>query len=117
MLRPQLVAAPTRRPPAPDHLDKPEQKIWKHVLDDYGLANIAIDVLVSALEAHQRSRQCREVIDRDGMTVVGRDNQVKPHPLLSAERDARGQWLAAIKALGLDQEARDAPPRPWHDAS
>lgn len=63
---------------------------------------VAAAVLLTALEAHGRARQCRETIDREGLTVTGRDNQVKPHPLLAAERDARAQWLAGVKALGLE---------------
>ncbi len=55
-----------------------------------------------ALEAHQRARECREQIDRDGLTIEGRDGQVKVHPLVAAERDARAAWLSAIKALGLE---------------
>ncbi|OLB72056.1 MAG: hypothetical protein AUI16_21475 [Alphaproteobacteria bacterium 13_2_20CM_2_64_7] len=95
------VPAPTRRQP-PDHLGEAERRIWKHVLTDYQLSTIAIDVLITALEAHQRARESRETVQRDGMVVVGRDGQQKQHPLLSVERDARQAWLAGIKALGLE---------------
>ena len=48
--------------------------------------------------------QCREQIDRDGLTFLDRFKQIKPHPLLSALRDARAQKMAALKALCLDLE-------------
>jgi P27 family predicted phage terminase small subunit len=73
------------------------------VFEEYGSLNsVAADVLTVALEAHQRAREARETVTRDGMIVVGRDGQQKPHPLLAVERDARAAFLAAIKALGLE---------------
>ena len=49
-----------------------------------------------------RARLAREAIAREGMTTTGRDDQVKAHPLLAVERDARQAWLAGIKTLGLE---------------
>jgi P27 family predicted phage terminase small subunit len=98
VLRPKFK--PLVRQP-PDHLGEPERQIWDHVFADYELTNeTAIDVLVTALEAHQRSREAREAIQREGMQVAGRDGQSKPHPLLATERDARAAFLAGLKALG-----------------
>jgi P27 family predicted phage terminase small subunit len=90
-------------PPPPDHLGEPERQIWRGIFHDYGLsADVATAVLATALEAHQRARECREAITVEGMTVTGRDGQTKVHPLLAVERDARAQWFAGIKALGLE---------------
>jgi P27 family predicted phage terminase small subunit len=90
-------------PSAPDHLGKPEQKIWYDLFADFDLqTRAAHHVLTSALEAHQRARECRETIKTDGMTVTGRDGQLRPHPLLAVERDARQAWLAGVRALGLE---------------
>jgi P27 family predicted phage terminase small subunit len=103
-LRPLVAAVPkgNRRQP-PDHLGEPERQIWRHVLGDYDLKNeTAVDVLTTALEAHQRAREARETIAREGMTVDGRDGQAKVHPLLAVERDARSGWLLALKQLGLE---------------
>jgi hypothetical protein len=47
-------------------------------------------------------RRCRQAIDRDGEAVRDRWQQLKPHPLLSAERDARAAFLAAFRQLNLD---------------
>jgi P27 family predicted phage terminase small subunit len=84
-------------PPPPDHLGERERQIWREVLDDFDLSTRAAHrVLETALEAHQRAREARETIERDGMTVTGRDGQLRPHPLLAVERDARQAWLAGI---------------------
>jgi P27 family predicted phage terminase small subunit len=103
MLRPQLIPDPpasTRRPPA--HLGEPEREVWKRIVGDHQLTDVALDVLTVGLEAHERARECRLAIQHDGMVVTGRDGQVKAHPLLAVERDARAAFLAAIKQLGLE---------------
>lgn len=97
-LRPGKVAS---KPP--DHLEPPEVRLWSdltaaHRFDD--AASLAL--LRTTLEAHQRARRCREVIDRDGETVTDRFNQIKLHPLIPAERDARAAFLAGMRALNLD---------------
>jgi len=62
----------------------------------------SLALLRTALEAHMRGRRCRQAIDKDGETLPDRFGQVKPHPLLPAERDARAGFLSAMKILGLD---------------
>jgi P27 family predicted phage terminase small subunit len=90
-------------PQPPSHLGEPERQIWADVFSDYELESKAsIAVLATSLEAHMRARLAREAIAREGMTTTGRDDQVKAHPLLAVERDARQAWLAGIKTLGLE---------------
>jgi P27 family predicted phage terminase small subunit len=90
-------------PPPPAHLGEPEQHLWTTTLADYAAATqMSLAVLRTALEAHQRARECREVIARDGMTLPARGGQLKVHPLLATERDARQAFLAGVKALGLE---------------
>ena len=101
---PNLIALPTAKtPPIPVHLQDPEKALWRdltasHAFDDP--ASLAL--LRTALESHQRARRCREAIDRDGESVRDRWGQVKGHPLLSAERDARASFLSAMRLLNLD---------------
>lgn len=90
-------------PPPPTHLEPPERVLWGEVHQAFMLDDAAsLALFRSALEAHQRARRCREAIDRDGEAVRDRWQQLKPHPLLSAERDARAAFLAAMRALNLD---------------
>lgn len=98
------IARPRRAaPPPPTHLEPPERALWSEVHAAFVLDDAAsLALFRSALEAHQRARRCREAIDRDGEAVRDRWNQLKPHPLLSAERDARAAFLAAMRALNLD---------------
>ena len=55
------------------------------------------------IEAKDRSEAARVAIERDGMTFVDANNgNLRPHPLLPVERDARAAMVAALRHLNLD---------------
>jgi len=92
-----------RVPPAPAHLEPQETKIWADLLASYRLDDAgSLLLLQTTLEAHQRARRCREHIDATGEAVRDRFGQLKPNPLLAAERDARAAFLAGMRILNLD---------------
>jgi hypothetical protein len=77
--------------------------MWREITTGFTFEDPAsLALLRSALEAHMRARRCRVVIDRNGETIKDRFEQVRAHPLLAAERDARAAFLAAMRALNLD---------------
>ncbi len=87
----------------PEHLEATEADLWSAIVNDYLFADAAsLALLAAAMEARQRMRRCREAIDRDGEAVRDRFEQLKPHPLLAAERDARAAFLSAMRLLNLD---------------
>jgi phage terminase small subunit len=102
----------SNRPPG--HLSKEAKKICRDLLAEYGIDDVAgLRILRVALESFDRAQAAREAIDKKGMTVTDKFNQVKPHPLLPIERDSRAAFLAGLKALNLDLEPlRDKPGRP-----
>ncbi|HET8555487.1 MAG TPA: P27 family phage terminase small subunit [Rhodanobacteraceae bacterium] len=69
-------------------------------------------LLQTALEAHDRMKSCQAAINRDGESLSDRFGQVKPHPLLAAERDARSAMIQALKSLNLDIETTQPIGRP-----
>ncbi|WP_445501109.1 P27 family phage terminase small subunit [Microvirga sp. G4-2] len=94
---------PGARSPPPKHLDKPEKTLWRELMEPHRFEDAAsLALLRTTLEAHRRVRKCREAIDSEGETVKDRFDQLKPHPLLGAERDARAAFLAGMRALNLD---------------
>ncbi|MHB8283639.1 MAG: P27 family phage terminase small subunit [Caulobacteraceae bacterium] len=77
--------------------------MWRDIAKDFDFADEASQSLLRmALEAHQRCRQCREAIEKDGQVVPDRFGHLKAHPLLSTERDARSAFLTAMRILNLD---------------
>ncbi len=90
-------------PKPPSHLSKESRRLWVEIVKEYVFDDQAsLSVLVVALEARDRLAECRERINTDGLTITDRFGQVRPHPLLSAERDARSGVLQGFKMLGLD---------------
>lgn len=98
----------------PKGLSTEAKRWWKRLRTEYEIEDDAgLLLLQTGLEAFDRMRLAQEAIARDGMTVRDRFGQPKPHPLLPAERDARAQMLAALRALNLDVEPlQDRPGRP-----
>jgi P27 family predicted phage terminase small subunit len=99
---------------APKGLSTEAKAWWKRLRTEYEIEDDAgLLLLQTGLEAFDRMRLAQAAIARDGMTILDRFDQRKPHPLLPAERDARAQMLAALRALNLDVEPlHDRPGRP-----
>jgi hypothetical protein len=97
--RPTTDAAAT-----PKHFAAPEAKLWRDLVHEYAFDDdpAALALLRTALEAHGRARQCRETIDKVGITTTDRFGQIRPNGLLQAERDARNSFLSAMRMMHLD---------------
>ena len=98
----------------PKRLSVEARRGWQKVVDEYQIVDdTGLIILTTAFEAFDRMRNAQEQIKLEGMTSTGRFGQVKAHPLLTVERDARTQFLAALKQLDLDVEPlADRPGRP-----
>lgn len=98
----------------PKHLSPAAKRWWRSLTQEYAIDDQAgLLLLQTAMEAHDRMKAAAERINQDGEAIEDRFGQVKPHPLLNAERDARSQMLAALKQLNLDLEPlRDRAGRP-----
>jgi phage terminase small subunit len=92
-----------KKPKPPEALSPGGRKLWKAILGDWPIHDAAhLAVLRVGLESLDRAARCRAIIDREGELSKDRFGQSKPHPLLSAERDARSSFFQAVKVLGLD---------------
>ena len=89
----------------PGHLSAEAKRMFENLCSEYGISDTAgLRILRTALEAWDRCQNARRQIDKDGMVVRDKFNQLKPHPLLPVERDSRAAFLAGLKALNLDLE-------------
>jgi P27 family predicted phage terminase small subunit len=108
-----LKKSPARRSP-PKRLSTEAKGCWLDLVSEYAIADAGgLQILLSALEAFDRMRSAQKQIKTDGETYRDRFGQIRAHPLLPVERDARAQYLAGLRALNLDVEPlRDRPGRP-----
>jgi hypothetical protein len=74
---------------------------------------VSLKILEEGLASLQRARLARETIAKDGMTVRDAKKQLKPHPLLTVERDARAAALAAFRQLNLEMPRPKAKEISW----
>lgn len=98
----------------PKRLSSEARGWWRKLLGEYAIEDEAGRLLLmTAMEAFDRMRLAQNAVKRTGAVFKDRFGQFKAHPLLSVERDARAQMMAALKALNLDLEPlRDGPGRP-----
>ena len=98
----------------PKTLSAEARRRWRQLAEEYGIVDAGgLQVLEAYAEAFDRMRGAQQQIDRDGTTYKDRFGQLKSHPLLTVERDARAAMLHALKALNLDLEPlKDGPGRP-----
>jgi len=92
-----------RLAPPPSHLEEPEQALFRQLIAEYQIDDAAsISLLATAMEAHMRMRHARERIALDGEVVKNRFNELRAHPSVAVERDARDAYLRAMRALRLE---------------
>jgi phage terminase small subunit len=99
-----------RAPRPAAHLSEPSRRLYRQILACYELEAHHLAVLTKALEALDRADQARAEIGTGPLAITSRLGEVKPHPLLAVERDARAQFGTLMKQLGLDVEG-PPPPR------
>ena len=98
---------------APKHL-QPETRQWfAGIVAEHDLTSSELRTLQAALEAWDRAQEALERIAKDGAYLPNRFGELRPHPALSVERDARIGFLRAMRELALDGIEDDGvrPPR------
>ncbi len=111
---PQSAAklSPSIAPPA--HLSDEAAAWWRDVLCDYDLEPHHVRLLQAAGEAWDRMQQARKALaDHGGLTFLSSSGDIRAHPAVSMERDARVAFARLVRELDLDAGApaeRSRPP-------
>jgi phage terminase small subunit len=92
--------------PTPRHLSRRSKAIFRAVVDDYALEREphAVAILRQACEAIDRAEQARRRIEQDGAYLPDRFGQLKPHPALAVERDAKTLTARLLRELSLGDQ-------------
>lgn len=106
-----MKATKTLRPPK--QLKAAGRAFWSLIQKTFNVLDHQQPLVEVAAELLDRATECRTVIDSEGTSVVDRFGQVKAHPLLAAERDARSAFLLACSRLGLDARPEESPESRW----
>lgn len=98
----------------PEHLSADASRWWLSVVQDYDLEPHHLRLLQSAAEAWDRMQQARTALAKHGgLTFTGANGDLKAHPAIAIERDARIAFARLVRELDLDAEPpaeRSRPP-------
>ena len=106
------MSSDTPTPPA--GLKAEGRRLWTALQAEYRIVDAGgLQLLRMAAQCADLARDAMQQAQTDGLSSIDRYGQRRPHPLLSVARDARGQILAALRAMNLDVEPlHDRPGRP-----
>lgn len=96
-----------------DHLTE-SSRLWCESIErEFELDSHHRLLLQAAAESWDAAQAARQIVARDGRTVVDRYQQIKPHPMLAEERQNKVVFARLIRELGLDVEPpkESRPPR------
>jgi P27 family predicted phage terminase small subunit len=103
-----------RRITAPSHLTSTTRAWWRSVAENYVLEPHHLRLLQLAGEAWDRGQQAREILAADGITQRDDRGNIRAHPAIAIEKDARIGYARLLRELDLDVEAprseRTGPP-------
>jgi P27 family predicted phage terminase small subunit len=89
------------------------RKWWTSVTHTFVLEPHHLLLLEAACDAWDRTVQARDTLRREGVTVPTGNGGSKKHPAVDVERDARAQFITALRALDLDVEMPKADKHSW----
>ena len=88
--------------PAPEHLSPAMRAWWKTVVTTFVLEPHHLLLLENAADAWDRTVQARKAVQREGLSVPTGSGGTKKNPAVDIERDARAQFITALRTLDLD---------------
>jgi P27 family predicted phage terminase small subunit len=94
----------------PKHLRTETAAWWTQVHTEWRLEQHHSRLLTMACTAWDRAEQAREILERDGIVIGGRQAAVRPHPAVAIERDARIAFSRLVAQLNLDGDPSDIDP-------
>ena len=97
----------TMTAPPPDHLTQGTAAWWHSVIDSYELEAHHLRLLTLACEAWDRGQQARVILAKDGPVIVTKAGDIRAHPAVAIERDARLAFARLLRELDLDHEPGD----------
>jgi phage terminase small subunit len=78
---------------------------WANIRKEYEITDAGgLAIITAAAEAFDMARKAQDLVLKEGMALPDRFWQMKPHPAVMIELNARSQMLAALKQLHLDVE-------------
>src|SRR5215218_6882412 len=88
----------------PAHISTEAGAWWRDVVRDYDLEPHHLRLLQAACESWDRAQLARQAVATDGITFKDSSGNLKAHPAVAIERDARTMFARLVRELDLDAE-------------
>ncbi|QEC47847.1 hypothetical protein FSW04_09875 [Baekduia soli] len=95
----------------PSHLSVGSRGLWATLTASFEFEAHEVELLRLALEALDRAAQARRALRRDGVFVLDRFDQLRPHPAVDIEAKSRRAYAALMAQLDLPEAEAPAPAR------
>lgn len=102
----------TKQASPPDHLTASTAEWFQGIIDEFELESHHIKLLTIAAESWDRYVQAREDIAAHGTVYYDRFEAPRLRPEVRVEREARIDFMRALRELDLDVEPPAEPTRP-----
>ena len=87
----------------PRHLSKDAAEWWRNVTADYSLEPHHLKLLQAAGESWDTMQAARRALsDHGGLTFTDTSGNIKAHPAVAMQRDARVAFARLVRELDLD---------------
>jgi hypothetical protein len=104
---------PLKVPDPPRPLGPAGQQLWESIQGEYNIQDQGgVAMLLVGCQAFDRAEKLRVEIDRDGEVVRLRNGNIRSHPALRDEVQARAQLMRCLEKLGLNLEPIKSIGRP-----
>ena len=77
---------------------------------EFDIADHDEPLLVACCEMLDRAEEARKKVEKEGLTVIDRFNQPKPHPAVDIECQSLLSFVRIRRELGIDAEPPDSRP-------
>jgi hypothetical protein len=94
----------------PAHLSPSAAALFEQIRTERSLClETSLQRLLQAVELFDRAEACRAKIEAEGVMVLDRFKQSKPHPLIIPERASRAQFVKLVESLPWNDSYRSKP--------
>jgi phage terminase small subunit len=94
-----------RAPRAPEGLSAASAALWRRFHAEYDLRSTpTLELVESALRSRDIAEQAREVLAREGLTILDRHGKPRPHPATVIHRDSRAAYVSTLRILGWPED-------------
>ena len=88
----------------PDHLCPEAKQMWKEFNAEIELPVDSLLNLRVAFENFCIAQEARQILKKEGFVIVSKNGMQRKHPCCEILKSATGQYLAAMRLLGLDRK-------------